>query len=50
MTIDWTLVTDWGWMSPSAGMLQQSVVSALPIGGTILAVGIAWKLFKKFTK
>lgn len=45
MTLDYagivTAVTD---------MLSPAITAALPIGGTILGVGIAWKLFKKFTK
>lgn len=30
--------------------LTPAITSALPIAGTIIAVGIGWKLFKRFTK
>lgn len=45
MTLDYT-----GVVTAITDMLSPAIVAALPIGGTILAVGIAWKLFKKFTK
>ena len=45
MTLDYaTIVTS------ITDMLSPAITAALPIGGTILGVGIAWKLFKKFTK
>ncbi|MBT1071623.1 major coat protein [Pelotalea chapellei] len=30
--------------------LSPAIAAAMPIAGTILAAGIAWKLYKKFTK
>lgn len=32
------------------GELAPAITAAMPIAGTILAAGIAWKLYKKFTK
>jgi hypothetical protein len=45
MTIDYT-----GLVASITGMIAPAVTAAMPIAGTILAVGIAWKLFKRFTK
>lgn len=30
--------------------LTPAITSALPIAGTIIAVGVGWKLFKRFVK
>lgn len=30
--------------------LSPAIAAAMPIAGVILAAGIAWKLYKKFTK
>lgn len=45
MTLDYTDI-----VTSITAMLSPAVTAALPIAGTILGVGIAWKLFKKFTK
>jgi hypothetical protein len=45
MTIDWS-----GVVTGVTSLLGPAVTAALPIAGTILAIGVAWKLFKKFTK
>jgi len=45
MTLDYSTI-----VTSITGMLEPAITAALPIGGVILGVGIAWKLFKKFTK
>ncbi len=45
MVLDYTGIVD-----AIEAMLAPAITAALPIGGTILGVAIAWKLFKKFTK
>ncbi len=45
MTLDYTAI-----VTSITSMLSPAITAALPIGGTILGVGIAWKLFKRFTK
>lgn len=30
--------------------LTPAITTALPIAGTIIAVGVGWKMFKRFTK
>jgi hypothetical protein len=45
MTIDYT-----GIVAAITAVISPAVTAALPIAGTILAVGIAWKLFKRFCK
>ncbi|MDR3631600.1 MAG: hypothetical protein P4L42_14870 [Desulfocapsaceae bacterium] len=45
MTIDWT-----GVVTAVTGMISPAVTAALPIGGSILAIGVAWRLFKHFTR
>ena len=45
MTLDYT-----GIVNAITAMLEPAITAALPIGGTILGVGIAWKLFKHFTR
>lgn len=45
MTIDYTDI-----VAGITGMLSPAITAALPIAGTILGVGIAWKIFKRFTK
>jgi hypothetical protein len=32
------------------GELSPAITAAMPIAGTILAAGIGWKLYKRFTK
>jgi len=32
------------------GELTPAIAAALPIGGTILAVAVGWKMVKRFTK
>jgi len=44
-SIDWS-----GVVSGISGLLGPAVTAVLPIAGTILAIGVAWKLFKRFTR
>lgn len=30
--------------------LSPAITAAMPIAGTIIAVGVGWKMFKRFTK
>lgn len=32
------------------GELSPAITAAMPIAGTIIAVGVGWKMFKRFTK
>ena len=45
MTIDWS-----GVVGGITDLLNPAITAALPIAGTILAVGVAWRVFKAFTK
>lgn len=45
MTIDYA-----GIVTGITDMLSPAITAALPIAGTILGIGVAWKLFKRFIK
>lgn len=44
-TVDYTAAA-----TSVTGELTPAIAAALPIGGVILAAGIGWKLFRRFTK
>lgn len=44
-------VLDFTTISPAiTAELTPAIAAAMPIAGTLLAVGIGWKLYKRFTK
>lgn len=45
VTMDFTAVS-----TAVTAELTPAITAALPIAGTILAAGIAWKLYKRFTR